>query len=330
MASVTTGRSPRPAIRATACPYRGCPARGVTLQDHRGQRLLGVFVQQEGRTEASPITSVVFGVPESADLGIYKDFTHLYLPAPTGYLVPHQSWILLRHQGLIRHAKRVEWATYNEKGRRSDDPSYGSNKGSKWMSPGHVVAVGPSVPVRRAFRWIDPRHGSGLAPGSIRDPQGGEPFHWQLAMVVRTKDRRRQSARPFTVIRRSDLIVPASSSRPERELRDGLMIAGAAVCRHLTRIRLPDRSVDPDITIPELRTVIEYDGAHWHHGAANHQRDIRKSASLLSSGWKVIRVREPGLTPLSIKRRGFRQWTMADNTTSQEQVMEVLRGLSNI
>jgi len=92
-------------------------------------------------------------------------------------------------------------------------------------------------------------------------------------------------------------------------------------------MELPDRSVAPDITIPELRTVIEYDGAHWHHGAANHQRDIRKSVSLLSTGWKVIRVREAGLTPLSIRRKGFRQWTLADKTTSQELVTEVLRRL---
>lgn len=314
----------RSAVHATACPFRMCPAHGVQLVDRQGAALAGVFLEQEGRTEDPPVTSIVFGVPKHADLDVYREFTHLYLPAPTEYLVPHRSWILLRHQGVIRYAKRVRWATYNERRRRSEDPNYESNRGSKLMAPGHVVAVGPAVPIRRAFRWLDARYADGLVPGSILDPRGGEPFRWQLSMIKRTADKRRQSARPFTVIRRSDLMVPVSSSRPERALRNSLVHAGVGVCKHLRTLKLPTKSIAPDIAIPELRTVVEYDGAYWHHGGTKHARDIAKSSLLLDAGWNVIRVREPGLKRLRLRRSGFRQVTITRALTNPELVETVL------
>jgi G:T-mismatch repair DNA endonuclease (very short patch repair protein) len=225
---------------------------------------------------------------------------------------------------VIRYAKRVEWATYNEKPRRSEDPNYRSNEGSALMAPGHVVAVGAAVPIRKAFRWLDTRHSDGLQPGSILDPLGDEPFHWQLAMVIRTTNIRREAARPFTAIRRSDLMVPSSSSRPERALRDNLARAGVAVCKHLRTLRISEKSLAPDIAIPELRTIIEYDGAYWHHGQVNHERDIVKSSRLIDAGWKVIRVREAGLEPLEFSRRGFRQFSIPTIGTSQELVGKLL------
>lgn len=329
MANIAKTGDLRAAVHATSCPFRRCPAHGIELADRGGAALSGVFLEQEGRSEDPPVTSIVFGVPKDADLDVYREFTHLYLPAPTEYLVPHRSWILLRHQGGIRYAKRVEWATYNERRRRSEDPNYESNRGSKLMAPGHVVAVGPSVPIRRAFRWLDARYADGLVPGSILDPRGGEPFRWQLSMIVRTADKRRQAARPFTVIRRSDLMVPVSSSRPERALRDNLVHAGVGVCKHLRTMQLPTRSVAPDIAIPELRTVVEYDGAYWHHGGTKHARDIAKSSLLLDAGWKVVRIREAGLERLQFKRSGFRQISISTATTSQEMVATVLRLLAN-
>lgn len=314
----------RDTYRQVSCPFRGCPAYGVELTDGKGNPLEGTFLAQEGRTETPPITSIVYGVPRGSDLGTYKEFTHIYLPAPTEYLVPHRSWILLRHQGVIRYAKRVLWATYNEKPRRSDDPDYKSNTGTRFMRAGHEVAVGPAVSIRRAFPWIDQRYVSGLVPGSILDPHGGEPFHWQLAMVVPTSDLRRRNARPFTIIRRSDLTVPVASSRAERTLRDNLAHNGVGVCKHLRSIRLAEKSVAPDIAIPELRTIVEYDGAYWHHGMTTHRKDIEKSAALVDAGWRVIRVRETGLEPLKYKRRKFHQFGMPPAMTSQELVRRVM------
>ena len=312
------------ARRGTACPYPKCPAQGVDLLDASGSALPGKFLREVKQAQLPPVTSIVFGVPKSADLETYLDFTHLYLPAPTEYLVPHQSWILIRHRGSIGFAKRAEWATYNERHRRSEDPNFISNRGTDLMAPGHVVTVGPAVPIVEAFRWIDSRYENGLQPGSIYDPLGGEPFHWQLSMVVTTSDLRRKAKRPFTVIRRRDLMMPASSSRPERALRNGLIHEGVAVCRHLRSLRVSERYVDPDIAVPGLQTVIEYDGAYWHRGAKNRDRDKRKSERLLDAGWKVIRLREAGLERLDLKRRGFRQVSLPDSPNHQSALAMAL------
>ena len=46
-----------------------------------------------------------------------------------------------------------------------------------------------------------------------------------------------------------------------------------------------------DIYFPESKTVIEYDGSHWHHKPENYERDKRKSLELLEMGYRVVRVR---------------------------------------
>ncbi|MGY1738367.1 zinc-ribbon domain-containing protein [Geodermatophilus sp. SYSU D00684] len=49
----------------------------------------------------------------------------------------------------------------------------------------------------------------------------------------------------------------------------------------------------PDITVAELRLVVEYDGAFYHRDRGAH--DVRKSADLRSAGWTVVRMREQPL-----------------------------------
>jgi hypothetical protein len=51
----------------------------------------------------------------------------------------------------------------------------------------------------------------------------------------------------------------------------------------------------PDITVAELRLVVEYDGAFFHRGRDEH--DARKSAALRRAGWTVVRLREEPLQP---------------------------------
>jgi len=67
------------------------------------------------------------------------------------------------------------------------------------------------------------------------------------------------------------------SSIGERQLSDALAREGVAVCPHLESIRLPDGIARPDIIIPATRSIVEYDGSYWHHGAKNHDRDVEKS-----------------------------------------------------
>ena len=52
----------------------------------------------------------------------------------------------------------------------------------------------------------------------------------------------------------------------------------------------------PDITVAELRLIIEYDGVYYHQG--REDRDVRKSEALRAAGWTVVRLRESPLTAL--------------------------------
>jgi G:T-mismatch repair DNA endonuclease (very short patch repair protein) len=312
---------------APHCPVRSCSAVGVPLLDKFGGVLTGTYLLDRAPAIKPVVTSLMIGVPQAAVLQEYLDFTHLFAAAPTDYLTPHESWVLLRHQGRITHAKRVLWTMFNERRRRTDDSAYRSTTGSAFMAPGHVIRVDEAVPIRRAFRWLDARHGGGLTAGSILDQKGGEPFRWQMAMVVPTTDKRRIARSPFTVIRTSDLQVPTMSSIGERQLSNAVAREGVAVCQHLESLRLPDGLARPDIIIPETRSIVEYDGSYWHHGAKNQERDIKKSRKFLDDGWQVIRVREPGLEPLALKSRGFRQLSMNLNETGDAIAARVLAAL---
>jgi very-short-patch-repair endonuclease len=61
---------------------------------------------------------------------------------------------------------------------------------------------------------------------------------------------------------------------------------------------LPRPIVEVDIVVPELRLVIEYDGAYWHRGRDDHDR--RKTSRLIAAGLNVIRIRDDGLAPLDV------------------------------
>ena len=315
------------ATRSSSCPIRRCPTYGVALLTRTGEQLTGTYLRARLPDPVPPVTSIIFGVPRHSDLSQYVDFTHLFAPAPTDYLTPGRSWVLLRHRGEVRYARRVLWTMYNERRRRTDDRAYRSLSGSAYLPSGHVIRLAPAQRLRRAFAWLDPRHEGILSPGSIHDPQGGEPFHWQLAMVIPTTDGRRRARSPFTVIRASDLVVPGKSSRVERELSDSLQRAGVALCSHLDALRVPQGVVQPDIAIPSSRTVVEYDGSYWHRGPRNRDRDIRKTQKLLNAGWRVVRVREPGLEPLDFRARGLKQVLMKPNQTGDALADRVLAAL---
>ncbi len=316
-------------VRATSCPVSSCPAYGQELTDSKEVTLSGSYLIGSPSPDTQPITSLVIGVPKTSNLTDYLAFTHLYTVVPQSYMTPNKSWILLRHQGVIKYAKRFEWAAYNEKRRKTDDPHYRSARGTAFMPAGYVVHVGRAVRLARAFPWIDERHRDGLTLGSIYDPQGGEAFHWQLAMLTPTIDGRRGSKSPFTVIRTSDIQVPSASSMVERQFSNALMRSGLEICSHLNSINLRDGIACPDIIIPGRRLVIEYDGSYWHRGEANQSRDILKSQKFLNSGWRVIRIREKGLDPLQFHAPKFSEIRMGFHETLDEltsrTVMRILR-----
>ena len=75
------------------------------------------------------------------------------------------------------------------------------------------------------------------------------------------------------------------TSKAEISLRKGLILYGG----------LPDQyrigRYTVDIYIPNINTVVEYDGSFWHNSEESNRRDLRKSLDLLSKGYNILRVR---------------------------------------
>lgn len=62
------------------------------------------------------------------------------------------------------------------------------------------------------------------------------------------------------------------------------------------RLQLPMGTVHLDAAIPELRIVIELDGAAFHGSAAARERDLRRDTALAARGWVVLRFSYRRLT----------------------------------
>lgn len=177
-----SGKGKVPSRRSSHCPVKKCPAYLVPVTNKFGEELLATYRLDEVPAEPPPVASLMFGVPHASDLDTYRHFMHLHVPAPTDYLTPNKSWILLRYHGEIRYAKRVLWTMYNERRRRTDDLVYRQSTGSAFMPPGHVIGVGKPVPIRHAFPGLTPdtSRGFSLAASSIhgKESRSTGKWHW--------------------------------------------------------------------------------------------------------------------------------------------------------
>jgi very-short-patch-repair endonuclease len=68
--------------------------------------------------------------------------------------------------------------------------------------------------------------------------------------------------------------------RDDRRFRDG-------VWQH--PVVLESRTVYLDLAFVEERVAVELDGAAFHDGRANRERDLRRDAALIALGWVVLR-----------------------------------------
>jgi DNA mismatch endonuclease, patch repair protein len=102
---------------------------------------------------------------------------------------------------------------------------------------------------------------------------------------------------------------PKRDTKPEVRVRSGLHRAGLRFRKNLM-IRLPDRSVRPDIVFTRAKLAVFIDGCFWHqcpeHGNVprtnvdywvpklrrNVERDRATDAALEIAGWRVIRAWE--------------------------------------
>lgn len=63
------------------------------------------------------------------------------------------------------------------------------------------------------------------------------------------------------------------------------------------RVQVGQRSLLVDMKSTELDLVIEFDGSWWHR--SKEQKDANKTALLVSQGWRVVRIREAPLCPIT-------------------------------
>lgn len=61
------------------------------------------------------------------------------------------------------------------------------------------------------------------------------------------------------------------------------------------RVKIAD--CEADILIPNIKTIIEYDGVYWHH--SKNEKDEYKNQVFQKEGYRVIRIREYGLKALA-------------------------------
>ena len=104
-------------------------------------------------------------------------------------------------------------------------------------------------------------------------------------------------------------------SKLEKFFEERIMDAGYSVRMH--EVIIPAENLEIDLYIPDLKTIIEVDGpSHflpiWGEDKLKKQlnADLRKSGSLLSKGYAIIRVKSLGQESLS-KREGLIEQVIA-------------------
>ena len=87
------------------------------------------------------------------------------------------------------------------------------------------------------------------------------------------------------------LLTDRSDSAPESEIRVAFFLAGLPAPRVNEEIRIGGRLIaTPDLSWPEFRVIVEYEGDHHRTDAVQWHRDIERYARLQELGWIVIRA----------------------------------------
>ena len=58
-----------------------------------------------------------------------------------------------------------------------------------------------------------------------------------------------------------------------------------------------------DVTLPEKKIAIEYDGVFYHSSDEQKERDEQKEKLLAEKGWKLLRVVDDGLSLEQVKEK---------------------------
>lgn len=81
-------------------------------------------------------------------------------------------------------------------------------------------------------------------------------------------------------------------------------------------------NVDIFIEFKKAKVVVEYDGSYWHRNKMD--KDLSKTKALLSAGYKVVRIRENGLSHLNYMDLSLLQLDYAFGTPLEKTLKEIV------
>lgn len=191
-----------------------------------------------------------------------------------------------------------------------------------WLcDSGHVFVATPDEQrhrpgrVRRRSSWcpecLELANPRPIIRNSLEGPVAvARPAARKAATELCTKTPTLPPGEPFVSV-----CAPKPASAVEGELRAGLgdrlLYSEGFNAVRLSRPFFDHLEAWPDIVLPELRVVLEYDSTGRHgleHVGGKEESDRRKDRALRLVGWEVVRLRDghlPKLGPHDIRVHGF-------------------------
>lgn len=125
----------------------------------------------------------------------------------------------------------------------------------------------------------------------------GDRLIWRRSPLTTRQDlcaqiARYESRRGIRLLRTAiDMLSESADSAPESEIRVAILLAGFPPPRVNEEIRLSSgATLHPDLSWPELRIAIDYEGDHHRTDRKQWRSDIRRFSDLHDDGWCTYRA----------------------------------------
>ncbi len=149
------------------------------------------------------------------------------------------------------------------------------------------------LPITSVCRtWCD-LAASGLRLGEL--VAAGDRIIWRRSPTGTVDELRRaisryESRRGVRLLRAAiDMLSDRSDSAPETELRVAIILAGFPPPLVNAELEVGGRQVYPDLSWPDHRVAIEYEGDHHRTEGDQWHRDIRRDGGYGDDGWSLYR-----------------------------------------
>ncbi|GAB3176818.1 hypothetical protein FHX75_121559 [Micromonospora palomenae] len=157
-----------------------------------------------------------------------------------------------------------------------DAPSFHATDMSPWSQP--------AVAAWETGAWLDPVRAVGIVDSMLASGLTDPDALAEVAGRFADRPGGRRARRVF------DLADAGAQSPPESHLRVRLVLAGLPRPATQHPVRLPSGLVlHPDLSWPEFRVAMEYDG-QWHADPDQLHRDRRRLNQFVAADWIVLHV----------------------------------------